>query len=113
MENPRNWTGSVTVHRTPYCPSCGSALDQADWRSVAGIAMCNACRDGNGKGLLTIISSVTTHPVNALLTRRSGLTFYTPSVDGPPGRPPTLYAATPYLDHPQVVAHLRDRAEAR
>jgi hypothetical protein len=52
-----------------------------------------------------------THPVNSLFTRRSGIAFYTPSVDGPPGRPPTLYAATPYLDHPAVIAAQRHRAE--
>jgi hypothetical protein len=113
MEYPTCWTGTVVVHRAPYCPSCGSALEESDWRAVAAIAMCNACRDGNGKGLLAIVSAITTHPVNALLTRRSGLAFYTPTLNGPPGRPPMLYYPPPYLEHPRVIAALRLRAEGQ
>lgn len=111
-QNP-NCTFTVTIHRQPYCPSCGSALTDDGWRSVCGIAMCDACRDGKGKGLLNIISSITTHPIPRLLTRRQGLCFYTPTIAGPPGRPPTLIGATPYLDHPDVVHARSMRAEGR
>lgn len=113
MATTTNWIGTVTIHRVPYCPACGSALDTEDWRSVAGIAMCNACRNGTDRGLLKIISTMQTHPVNSLITRADGLAFYTPTVDGPPNRPPTLHAATPYLDHPKVMDALRRRAEGR
>lgn len=111
MATNSNCTFTVTIHRQPWCPSCGSALTNDGWRVVCGIAMCDACRSGDGKGLLNIISSMTTYPVGAVVTRRQGVAFYTPSVDGPPHRPPTLISVPPYLDHPRVIQARAIRAE--
>lgn len=113
MATNRNCTFTVTIQQQPYCPGCGSALTDDGWRCVAGIAMCDACRGSVDGGLLNLISSVTTHPVGSILTRRQGICFYTPTLDGPPGRPPTLYNAPPYLDHPRTVRLLQDRAAGR
>lgn len=113
MATDRKCTFTVTVHRQPYCPSCGSALTDDGWHSVCGIAMCTACQGGNGRGLLNLITSMTHYPVGKIITRRGGIAWYTPSVTGPPNRPPTLIGVPRYLEHPATVMQQQMRAEGR
>jgi len=111
MENPNNWTATITLNFHPHCPICGDPLTQTGWANACGVAICIGCRTGDAPGFAATIMRITYHPNHRLLRRRNGITWYDPATLIAPWSLPCAPQLQRYLDHPDELQANARRAE--
>lgn len=112
MANP-TWTATVTIQRTPHCPVCGEPMHPSDWHSYRGVIFCRECQTNPHGRRLATVNAILENPNHALLTRRHGLAFYTPTTGHPPVTADPRRPTVPYIEHPAERAALATRARRR
>lgn len=112
MANP-NWKTTIELPRSPHCPVCGEPLHPSDFHTFRGVAFCRECQSNPNGARLATINSILESPNHSLLTKRRGLTFYTPTLGYPPRPADPERPVPPYAEHPREVQARSSRARTR
>lgn len=76
-----HWSGTVALHRQPYCPHCAAPLNHRAWKVIIGVAFCTRCTAEWLVPLLKDAQFLRIEPVAEHVTEAAGICWYTPKTN--------------------------------
>jgi len=85
MSLDRFFVTTLTVRRTPYCPSCTEPLHSGGVSFVRGYAFCKICAESTLLRPPMVLPALASLDETGHLSTAAGLTFFTPKWHEPVG----------------------------